>query len=453
MKSLALPAVAIIGRPNVGKSTLFNRLVGRRLAVVDDLPGITRDRLAARSEWNGREFHVVDTGGWVPEADETMDGAILAQVMHALEACDLVVFLVDARAGLHPHDRVIAHELFKLRVPCVLAANKADHEGVDADAAEFTSLGFERVFPISAQEGRGTGDLLDELLRKIDEDHATQVRETSERRRTSLGAEEGIRVAVVGRPNVGKSSLVNCLLGEDRMIVDNRPGTTRDAVDSPLRYHGEDLVLVDTAGIRRRLGSQPQFEFYATLRAMRAIDRSDVAVLVLDATEPVLRQDTRIGGMIDEASRAAVIAVNKWDLLEKDDGTLGEWVKKLDHAMPFLHYAPKIFISALTSQRIHRLPEAVVRVYKEGQRQIPTAEWNAVLEKAIEHNPPRSRGGGARPAKIYYATQVKSAPVTVALFVSDPKRLSSDYTRYLVGRFRQAFGFEGNPIRLVLRKS
>jgi len=445
----SLPVVAIIGRPNVGKSTLFNRLIGVRLAVVDDTPGVTRDRLVRRAEWNGMEFHIVDTGGWVPEADEAMDHRILQQVMEAVRICDLVLFVVDVRAGVQPHDKEIARELHKLEVPVLLVGNKADHEKLDADAAEFHELGWERVHPISAAEGRGVADLLDVAVETL--------RETPPRAipsRAGLGGDEGIRVALVGRPNVGKSSLANLLLGEERMIVDSQPGTTRDAVDATFRYHGRDLVLVDTAGIRRRLANQPAYEFYATLRAMRALERSDVAVLVLDATEPISRQDARIGSLIEEARTGVVIAVNKWDLLtEKTDRTMGDWVRRTQEELPFLSHAPIVFLSALTHQRIHKLPEAIMTAYENTRREIPTAEWNRVLAQATEHNPPRSRGGGQRPIRIYYATQIRTAPPTVALFVSDPSRMAHDYLRYLVGKFREAFPFEGSPLRLVLRKS
>lgn len=446
---MTLPVVAIIGRPNVGKSTFFNRLIGVRLAVVDNTPGVTRDRLVRRADWNATEFHLVDTGGWVPEADEAMDHRILEQVLEAVRICDLVLFLVDVRAGVQPHDKEIARELHKLDLPVLLVGNKADHDKLDADAAEFLELGWEKIHPISAAEGRGVADLLDAVVEKL--------RETPPRAvpsRAGLGGEEGVRVTLVGRPNVGKSSLANLLLGEERMIVDREPGTTRDAVDAPFRYHGHDLVLVDTAGIRRHLGNQPAFEFYASLRAMRALDRSDIAVLVLDATVPISRQDARIGSLIEEARTGVVIAVNKWDLLpEKTDRTMGEWVRQIQDELPFLGHAPIVFISALTHQRIHRLPEAIMTAYENTRREIPTAEWNRVLAHATEHNPPKSRGSGQRPIRIYYATQIKTAPPTVALFVSEPGRMAHDYLRYLVGKFREAFPFEGSPLRLVLRKS
>ncbi|MBK8230385.1 MAG: ribosome biogenesis GTPase Der [Candidatus Eisenbacteria bacterium] len=441
---MSLPVVAIIGRPNVGKSTFFNRVVGQRIAVVDDHPGITRDRLAALAEWNGYRFRLFDTGGWVPDADDAMDDAILTQVLLAVEACDFVVFLVDARAGLHPHDRMIAHELFRRGITPFLVANKADHDRIDAEVTEFAELGIEPIYPVAAAEGRGVADFLDALVAQLPP-HAAIDAQVEDR--------ADIRVAIVGRPNVGKSSLTNRLLGEDRMIVDNKPGTTRDAVDAPFKFHGRTITVVDTAGIRRRLDSQPKYEFYATLRAVRSIDSADVAVLVLDASEEVSRQDLRIASLIEQAGAAAVIAINKWDLPDKDDTSTGAWIRKIEEEIPFLSHAPILFISALTTQRIHRLPEAIVQVYDAARREVPTATWNDILNKAVEHNPPRSRGSGQRPVKIYYVTQVRNAPPTVALFCSEPKRMAPDYLRYLAGKFRETLGFEGSPIRFHLRKS
>jgi GTPase len=434
-----LPVVAIVGRPNVGKSTLFNRILGTRLAVVHDEPGITRDRLGARAEWNGVPFELVDTGGWIPESKERMDSAILTQVLRAMEVCDLVLFLVDARGGLHPHDEEIAQALFRLNTRTLLVVNKTDHEGLEAHAAEFRSLGMEDMHTVAAADGRGLGDLLDALVEKLP-------------RTPVVEEEDAIRVAVLGRPNTGKSSLVNRLLREERMIVDDRPGTTRDAVDSPVRFHGRKLILVDTAGLRRRLDSQPSWEFYASLRALKALARADVAILVLDATEPIARQDQTIAEKIFDAGVGAVILVNKWDLVEKDNATIGEYIIRIREQFPFMSHVPVEFVSALTTQRINRVPEAIVRVSDESKREVPTSEWNDVLKEALDRNPPSSHHG-QRPARIYYATQLRTAPPMVALFVSEPARVSQEYLRYLGGRFREAFGFEGNPIRLVLRKS
>lgn len=435
------PVVAIVGRPNVGKSTLFNRIVGARVAVVHDEPGITRDRLGRSCEWNGRPFLLVDTGGWVPGPDETMDAAILDQVIRALEACDLAIFLVDARAGIHPHDEEIAQALFRRDLPVLLVANKSDSPNLMAQAEEFRRIGFNQFYAISASEGLGLGELLDAVVAGLPPPGAFTAEEPGE-----------IRVAVLGRPNVGKSSLVNRLLREERMIVDDRPGTTRDAVDSPVRFHGRSIILVDTAGLRRRLDSQPAWEFYASLRALRSLDRADVAVLVLEASQEIQKQDARIADRILQSGAGCIIAVNKWDLPEKDDSTAGMWARKVREAIPFLAHVPMEFISAKTAQRVSRIPEAIVRVYEERQREIPTAKWNEVLQAALEANPP-SAHRGQRPARFYYATQVKHGPPIVALFVSEPTRVPENYLRYLNGAFRQAFGFEGNPIRLILKKS
>jgi GTP-binding protein len=437
---VTLPVVAILGRPNVGKSTLFNRILGTRLAVVHDEPGITRDRLIRRAEWNGVTFDLVDTGGWVPESRERMDAAILAQVLQATQACDLALFMVDARAGLHPHDQEIAQALFQRNVPTLLTVNKTDHPELEGHAAEFEALGFRESYQISADAGRGIGELLDAVVARLPKNAPEP------------GDDGAIRVAILGRPNVGKSSLVNRLLREERMIVDDRPGTTRDAVDSPLRYHGRSMVLIDTAGLRRRLDSQPSWEFYATIRATRALDRANVAVLVLDGSDSLNRQDVRIADLIEQAGAAAVLVVNKWDKVEKDTGTTGIWIMRIRESIPFLAHAPVEFVSAQTTQRIHRIPEAVVSVYQAARREIPTPEWNEALKQAVDRNPPSSYRD-QRPVKIYYATQLRTAPPTVAVFVSDPKRIAPEYVRYLVGRFREAFGFEGSPIRLVLRKS
>ncbi len=439
---VSVPIVAIVGRPNVGKSTLFNRIYGARLAVVHDEPGITRDRLAASTEWNGVPFMLMDTGGWVPEARERMDAAILNQVMRATEACDLALFTVDARAGLQPHDREIAEALYRLPVPVILVVNKTDSQRLEADAAEFTELGFERSHSISALEGRGIGDLLDEVVSLLPVPGAEPA------------TEEGtIRLAVLGRPNVGKSSLVNRLLRDERMIVDDKPGTTRDAVDTPMRYHGRTIILIDTAGLRRRLDNQPAWEFYATLRAMRALERADVAVLVLDALEPINRQDARIADLIQQSGAATMIVVNKWDALEgKDAGSTGIWIRGIRESLPFLSHAPVEFVSALTAQRVSRIPDVAVRIYDEARKDVSTSEWNEVLKKALDRNAP-SAHQGQRPARIYYATQVRKAPPVVVLFTSEPRRVSPEYLRYLVGRFREELGFEGSPIRLLLRKS
>lgn len=438
---MSLPVVAIVGRPNVGKSTLFNRFLGRVQAVVDDMPGITRDRHMARVEWNGAPFYLVDTGGWVPEGADGMEKRIIHQVLKALEACDLVLFVVDARSGLQPHDSAIGRALIEMGIDPVLVVNKVDSEALEAHAGEFAALGMgETIWGVSAMEGRGIGDLLDEIVARIPD------------RPTAPVESAAIRIAVLGRPNVGKSSIVNRLLGEERVIVDDFPGTTRDAIDAPFRYHGREMVLVDTAGIRRKLAAQPDYEFYASLRAARALESADVALLVLDASEPVSRQDLRIARMIDESGKACVWVFNKWDLVVKDDKTSAHTLAAVREQISFHAYAPAEFVSALTVQRISRLPERIIEVYEAGRVRVPTGELNEIVRKAVEQNPPKPVGGG-RPLRVYYATQVRVAPPTFALFVSQPQRLAREYERYLSRALREAFGFSGNPIRLQIRRS
>lgn len=436
---MSAAVVAIVGRPNVGKSTLFNRILGRTHAVVDDQPGITRDRHYAIVEWAGRRFHLVDTGGWVPEG-KAMDGRILHQILKAIEECDLVLFLVDARDGLQPHDEEIARELKKTGLPVLLAANKVDSEGREGDAAEFSRLGIGQiVHSISAIQGRNIGDFLDDVVSMIPD-------------RPEPKSTPGVRIAVLGRPNVGKSSIVNRLLGEDRMIVDDVPGTTRDAVDVPFRYHGQTLILVDTAGIRRKLSAHPDFEFYATLRSIRSLESADVALFVIDAHEPLSKQDIRIARMIDDAGKPCVWVFNKWDLVEKTTNTAAEMLQRAREEIPFQAHAPAEFVSALTVQRVSRLPERILEAVEASRRKVSTADLNECLRQAVEHNPPK-HVAGQKPVRLYYATQVRIAPPTFAIFVSQPQRLSRDYERYLLRSLRERFGFEGSPIRLQVRKS
>lgn len=438
---MSLPVVAIVGRPNVGKSTLFNRILGKLLAVVDDMPGITRDRLYAQVDWAGSDFFLVDTGGWVPEGAEAMDQRILQQVLRALEECDLVIFLVDVRDGVQTHDQEIARHLHRLGIPCVLVANKVDSERQETSIGEFASLGLGGTpVGVSAMTGRGLGDLLDLVVESIPERSAVEAKT------------DAIRIAVLGRPNVGKSSIVNRLLGEERMIVHEAPGTTRDAIDAPFRYHGRSMVVVDTAGIRRKLSAHPDFEFYATLRAIRSLDSADVALLVFDATQPISRQDQRIAGMIEDAGRPCVWVFNKWDLVEKDDKTAPHLLKAVREQISFQSYAPAEFVSALTVQRVSRLPERILDVYEAGRKKVGTSELNDCVRRAIDRYPPRSLGG-ERPLRVYYATQVRTTPPTFALHVSQPRRLAKSYERYLAREIRAAFGFAGSPIRLVTRKS
>jgi GTP-binding protein len=427
------PVIAIVGRPNVGKSTLFNRLVGGRRAIVAPTPGVTRDRHVGRAVWGGRELTWVDTGGWLPEAEEALQRHVTGQVLEALRECDLVLLVTDAREGLHPLDEMLAEEIRRLGLdaPVLLAANKAESELLEAQAQEFARLGFEGPYPISAQEGRGLGELLDAILR-----HLPPGGEPA--------PEEEIRIAVVGQPNVGKSSLVNRLLGQERMIVDPRPGTTRDAVDSVWKWHGRRFLLVDTAGLRRRPHSLEALDFYSTVRALRALERAHVAFFLVDASRGLTRQDQRVAGIVRESGRAVVILVNKWDLVPKTARTAAEMETRIREAFPFLDFAPILFVSALTGQRLGRLGELVVRLYERWRRSVPTREVMKVLEGLTLH-------AGEPRIKVPFARQVATGPPTFALFVKDPSRVRASHLRFLEDRLRARLGLEGVPIRLQLR--
>jgi len=438
---MRIPVVALVGRPNVGKSTFFNRVLHRRQAVVDDTPGVTRDRNAGLAEWAGREFYLIDTGGWMPDARTGMEGRIAEQVRQALQECDAVLYMVDVREGLQPSDEEVSRALHALGadVPVLLLANKVDGERWEPHAAEFAQLGWASVHPISAAEGRLVAEALDALVETLPE--TGSLKEPG----------EGIRVAVLGRPNVGKSSLVNRLVGSERVIVDNRPGTTRDAIDVPWRWQKRTFWLVDTAGIRHRWDHLPGFEFYASLRSVRALERADVALLLLDASEKITRQDQRVASLVEESGKPALVLLNKWDAVEKETGTLKEMAEKVGHELPFLDYAPLLSISALTGQRTGQIAERILTIHEAGRQQVPTAQVNRVLQQAMERTPPRARKGRRIP-KILYATQVRSTPPTFALFSRHPEALGAEYIRYLGRQFRLAFGFEGSPIRFKVRQ-
>jgi GTP-binding protein len=439
---MRLPVVAVVGRPNVGKSTLFNRFLGRREAVVDETPGVTRDRNAGLVEWAGRSFYLVDTGGWYPGAREGMEARIARQVTEALRECDAVVFVTDAHAGRHALDEEISRALREQApgVPVLLLVNKVDAARWEAHAHEFHPLGWSAQHAVSAVQGRGIGDALDALMEILPPGGSTEE------------PAEGIRVALLGRPNVGKSSLANRLLGRERVIVDSRPGTTRDAIDIPMRAHGRTLWLIDTAGIRHRWDGVPGFEFYASLRSIRALERCDVALLVLDATAGVLRQDQRIASLIEESGRAAMILLNKWDLVEKETMTTAHTEEDIREALSFLSYAPIGFVSALSGQRVAGLSERIVALWDEAQRTVGTGEINRALERAVEQNAPRAARGPHRP-RILYATQVRTGPPTFVIFAHHPQAIGAEYLRYLSRRLREAFGFAGSPIRLRLREA
>ncbi|HEU4671374.1 MAG TPA: ribosome biogenesis GTPase Der [Candidatus Limnocylindrales bacterium] len=493
-----LPIVAIVGRPNVGKSTLFNRVVGERTAIVEDRARTTRDRMYADAEWNGRRFVVVDTGGLELDPDDPIEARVQDQARLAIAEADVIVFVVDAISGLTPPDEDAAELLRTAKAPVLVAVNKADNQKRELEAAEFYRLGWDETHPISATHGRGVADLLDvvvwslppesseELARKareaeadaferemsagrlepfvvgeaepdVDEDAVeSEIDATARRWDAEIAAateEETPAIALVGRPNVGKSSLLNALLGAERSIVSDVPGTTRDAIDTRIAWGRSEIVLIDTAGIRRRgrVASGPAAERYSTLRALRAISRADVAILVIDAVDGLTAQDAHIAGYVVEEGRGLVVAVNKWDLVaEKSDRTFDQYVEWIRREAPFLDFAPIVSISAKTGQRVSRVLELAVDVWGERRKRVPTAELNRLLRDAAERQPaPLVRGH--RP-KILYGTQAAVAPPTFVLFASDAASIHFSYKRYLENRLRAAHGFDGTPVRLVFRE-
>jgi GTP-binding protein len=436
---LKLPAVAVVGRPNVGKSTLFNRVLGQRLAIVEDRPGVTRDRNFARAEWNGRQFYLVDTGGMVENPDEPMDRLIRQQVLVAIEEADVVVQVVDGKAGPHPLDYAVAEHLRRTQRPVVLVVNKVDNLGAPTALAhhDFWDLGLGEPLPMSGLSGKGSGDVLDAVVALLPE-----VRDDEE--------DTALRIAVIGKPNVGKSSFVNRLLGEERLVVSDVAGTTRDAIDTPMQYHGRSLVFVDTAGLRRQSRIDESVEYYSTLRTERAIERADVCLLLIDATEGIAVQDLKIAEKAWEAGCGLVLVANKWDLVEKETMTAPRFEKEVRERAPFLQWVPIVFTSTVTGQRVHRVLEMVLEVEAERTRRVATHEVNEVLrELTARTRPPAFRG---MPVKFLYATQVAVKPPSFVLFVNHPEGVAESYQRYLHNGFRQAWGFAGVPLRITLRR-
>ena len=430
------PVVTLVGRPNVGKSTLFNRLIEERLAIVEDVPGTTRDRMYADARWGGLTLTLVDTGGLLPDSNGDLMASVRDQVEIAMAEAEVIVFLVDAKEGLTATDLDIAALLRRCNKPVILAANKADNESRRQAAVEFYELGLGDPYPISALHGTGTGDLLDAILDVVPPEQPEV--ET-----------EGVRIAIVGRPNVGKSLLLNTILGEDRMIVSDKPGTTRDAVDSLVEWDGQPVTLIDTAGIRRRGRIEPGVERYSVIRALRAIQRSDVALLLIDAVDGITAQDAHIAGYVVEEARGVVIVVNKWDLIEKDSHTMDAYTGEIRQALKFISYAPLVFVSALTGQRVGRALDVALRVQEARSHRAPTGQLNRILrDAALSHSPPSKRG---KRLKIYYATQARTAPPSFVFFVNDPQLVHFSYRRYLENKLREAFGFEGSPLRLSFR--
>jgi GTP-binding protein len=446
------PLVALVGRPNVGKSTLFNRLVGERMAVTDPIPGTTRDRLQAESDWRGITFNVVDTGGIevyqpkgsrdtspLAEGSAEFVPQIKAQALLAVQDADIVIMLVDATYGITAADEEIAEILRRTHKPVFIAANKIDDIKKEGEAVEFYGLGLGDVFPISAYHGLGVGDLLDVVVDALGEVPLEGEEED----------DDTLKIAIVGRPNVGKSSLLNLLLGEERAIVSPVAGTTRDAIDTQITWHGEPVTIIDTAGIRRRGKIEPGVEKYSVLRTMRAIERSDVALLLIDGTERVTEQDQHIGGYINDAFKSVVIIVNKWDAVEKDEHTMNEYLREIRQKFDFLPDPPVIFISALTGQRVHQVLETAHRVWESRFHRISTSEMNDIVREAIQKHPAPTKG--TKRLKIYYATQVAVNPPVFLFHVNDTRLVHFTYKRFLENQLREHYAFEGTPVRLSFR--
>ncbi|MBP7213595.1 MAG: ribosome biogenesis GTPase Der [Anaerolineaceae bacterium] len=449
------PVVVLVGRPNVGKSTLFNRLVGQRLAIIDDVPGTTRDRLVAESDWAGHDFFVVDTGGIDPQKQRTQEPLSIGssefikdirnQAEIALEEADVILLITDAMAGVSQADREMVDLLRKRRgkderpmPPILLVVNKADSDLGRMNAMDFYSLGLGEPYPISAIHGTGTGDLLDAVIDlfpvRVDEDEE----------------DKSIKIAIVGKPNAGKSSLLNKMTGQERAIVSNIPGTTRDAIDTKLNVDGQEYTLIDTAGIRKRGSVEPGVEKYSVLRAMQAIERCDVAILVIDAESGITAQDTHIAGYINEAWKSVLVVINKWDLIEKDNLTAIDYEKHVRRELNFLPYVPIIFISAKTGQRVHQVLPAAYEIQQERIRKLPTAQLNKILVTAQDKH--QSPSGIGKPLRIYYGTQVNTAPPTFLLYCNDPSLVHFTYMRFLENQIRETFPFKGTPIKIILKK-
>lgn len=430
------PVVAIVGRPNVGKSTIFNRIVGERVSIVEDIPGVTRDRIYSAGEWLNHEFNIIDTGG-IDIGDEPFLTQIRQQAEVAIDEADVIIFMTNGRDGVTAADEEVAKILYRSKKPVVLAVNKIDNPEMRSEIYDFYALGFGEPFPISGTHGLGLGDLLDEAAKsfpKVEEegyDDAT------------------IRFSLIGRPNVGKSSLVNALLGQERVIVSNVAGTTRDAVDTPYSKDGQDYVIIDTAGMRKKGKVYESTEKYSVLRALRAIERSDVVLVVLDGEEGIIEQDKKIAGYAHDSGRAVVIVVNKWDAVEKDEKTMKEFEENIRAHFQFLDYAPIVFLSAKTRKRTHTLLPVINKVSESHSIRVQTNVLNDVIMDAVAMNPTPTHNGSR--LKIFYATQVAVKPPTFVVFVNDPELMHFSYERFLKNRLRESFGFVGTPIRIISR--
>ena len=436
---MSKPIVAVVGRPNVGKSTLFNRLAGERISIVQDTPGVTRDRIYADVEWTGRKFTLIDTGGMEIGAEDIILKQILQQAEIAIETADVVLFVTDGKTGMTDDDKQVANMLRKTKKPVVLAVNKVDSVERDSmNIYEFYELGIGDPIAISAGQALGLGDMLDEVIAYFPEQQEYDEED------------EVIKVAIIGKPNVGKSSLINKILGEDRLIVSDIAGTTRDAIDTPIEIDGQKYIFIDTAGMRRKSKIKEEIERFSIIRAVAAVERCDVAILLIDANEGITDQDTKIAGIAHERGRAAIIAVNKWDVIEKNDKTMNQYLKDIGNELAYMPYAPKVFISALTGQRIKRMLELIQTVYQNHALRISTGLLNDVLiEATAMQQPPADKG---RQLKLYYMTQVSIKPPTFVIFVNDRKLFHFSYRRYIENQLREAFGFVGTPIHFIVRE-
>ncbi len=438
---MAKALVAVVGRPNVGKSTFFNKVAGRRISIVEDTPGVTRDRIYADVTWLNHSFTLIDTGGIDPKSEDLLLSQMREQAQIAIDTCDVILFFVDGRAGMTADDEAVANMLRKALKPVLLVVNKIDHTGLQDHIYEFYNLGLGDPIGISSTNMMGLGDLLDEVAKLLPPEAVPD--EDDENR--------PIHIAVVGRPNVGKSSLVNRLLGENRTMVSDIPGTTRDAIDSPLEANGQRYVLIDTAGMRKKRAIEDEsIEHYSVVRSLAAVRRCDVALILIDAVDGVTEQDTKVAGFVLDEGKAAIIIVNKWDALDKETGTLEAYKKEVSEGFKFMSFAPVQFISALTGQRVHKVLEGVREVYAQANKRVTTGVLNDVLHDATAALQPPATGG--RRLKVYYGTQQSVAPPTFVLFVNDQNLMHFAYERYLENQFRKAFGFEGTPIRMILRE-
>jgi len=434
---MAKPVIAIVGRPNVGKSTIFNRIVGERISIVEDIPGVTRDRIYSSAEWLNHDFNLIDTGG-IDIGDEPFLDQIRMQAEIAIDEADVIIFITNGREGVTAADEEVAKILYRAKKPVVLAVNKIDNPEMRQQIYDFYSLGFGEPVPISGSHGLGLGDLLDEAAKHFPKGEGKEY------------GDDVIKFSLIGRPNVGKSSLVNAILGEDRVIVSNIAGTTRDAIDSQVTVNGNPYVIIDTAGMRKKGKVYETTEKYSVLRALRAIERSDVVLVVIDGEEGIIEQDKKIAGYAHEAGRAVIIVVNKWDAVEKDEKTMKAFERNIREHFLFLDYAPIVFLSAKTKKRIHTLIPMINLASENHTLRVETSVLNDVIMDAVAMNPtPTDKG---KRLKIYYATQVAVGPPTFVVFVNDPELMHFSYERFLENRIRDAFGFEGTPIKIFARE-